>query len=167
MKTTAFPFPLRSLSTRLTFQTFSRSNPHRRCSVVCRSPHEVKYSRKKTVQTKLYNMLILREHASAEFDVKTNWCGECLLFVVGFVNNRFFYFFWRKKISKYVYIYFVSHRKCLVWILQSGCVILPIVVIMMQVVCRGKKGQKKEAEDDGEARPFCTGCSYVWKNHWK
>lgn len=41
-------------------------------------------------------MLIIREHAS-EFNVKANWCGECLLLFVGFVNNSNFFIFWRKK----------------------------------------------------------------------
>lgn len=45
-------------------------------------------------------------------------------FVVGFVNNSDFFIFLEKKNQNYVYIYFVLHRKkCLVWILQSGCVI--------------------------------------------
>lgn len=47
-------------------------------------------------------MLIIREHASAEVNVKANWCGECLLFfVVGFVNNSdFFYFFGEQEKKK-------------------------------------------------------------------
>ena len=127
--------------------------------------HDMRWRIKKTTCTKeLYNMLtIIRERASAEFNVKANWCGECLLLLLwGFVNNSDFFIFLEKKISKYVYIYFVLHRKCLVWILRSGCVILLIVVIMMQVVCYEKNNGKTKRKR-GKAQPFCTGCLYVWE----
>lgn len=44
-----------------------------------------------------------------------------------------------------------------------GCVILLIVVIMMQVVCCEKKKAGKKKKKGDEARPFCTGCLYVWE----
>lgn len=47
---------------------------------------------------KVYNMLIIREHASAEFNVKAKLVWRMFtFFVVGFVNNSDFFIFWRKK----------------------------------------------------------------------